>query len=359
MRDSPFVTAWLRLAFTHKVGPRTFSKLIKKFKSPITALDNISDIKRRYKLELKPPSVSEIEDCILKCHDFGGEIILSCDDLYPDLLKEIEGFPPLLFVKGNTQLLSKNKISIVGTRNSSINGEKITKKIASELGKNGLVIVSGLARGIDAVAHYSSLETGTIGVIASGINCIYPKENEKLQHLLYEKGLVISENQMDVLPISKNFPRRNRIISGISNGVLVTEAMQNSGTMITANYALEQGRDVFAIPGSPMDPRAYGTNSLIKNGAILVRDAEDILSELQFIQRNNIGLDKYFAVCTDDAKIPLSSQEKLLSKLSIAPTDIEELFNNFQISVSEFNQILIELEMMGKIVRRGNKLSLT
>ncbi len=353
MRDDSFVTAWLRLAFTTKVGPKTFEKLLKKFNNPISVLENLIEIKRRYKLDLSPPAVSEVEDSISKCYTFGGDIILSCDDLYPAILKEIEGYPAVLFAKGNTQLLKRNKISIVGTRNSSINGEKITKKIASDLGKNGFVIVSGLARGIDAAAHYGSLETGTIGVIASGINCVYPKENTQLQHTLYEKGLVISENQMDALPISKNFPRRNRIISGISSCVLVTEAMQRSGTMITADYALEQGRDVFAVPGSPTDPRAYGTNLLIKTGAVLVRDAQDILCEMNVhsdavTEKQQKSLEEYF----EDGSI----ESKVIEKLSNVPIDIEEVFNSLKISVQEFNKTLIELEITGKIVRQGNKL---
>jgi DNA processing protein len=353
MHDNNFVTAWLRLAFTPKVGSKTFEKLLKKFGNPILVLENLTEIKRRYKLDLTPPALAEVEDSIAKCYAFGGEIILACDDVsYPMILKEIEGYPPVLFAKGNTQLLKRNKIAIVGTRNSSINGENITRKIASDLGKNGLVVVSGLARGIDAAAHYGSLESGTIGVVASGINCIYPKENTQLQNLLYEKGLVISENQMDALPVSKNFPRRNRIISGISTGVLVIEAMQRSGTMITADYALEQGRDVFAVPGSPTDPRAYGTNLLIKTGAVLVRDAQDILCEMNIatsqIKSKEEPLEQYF---TDN-----SSEQSIIGKLSNVPTDIEEVFSNSRMSLQDFNKTVIDLEITGKIIRQGNKL---
>lgn len=348
MRNSNFLTAWVRLAFTPKVGPRTFEKLLKKFQSPIIVLENAADIKRRYKLELLPPSVSEIEDKIHKCNQFGAEILLSCENQYPELLRETEGHPPLLFAKGNLDLLNSQRFAIVGTRNSSINGEKITKQIANDIGKNGIVIVSGLARGIDAAAHYGSLETGTIGVIASGINCFYPRENEKLQNMLYEKGLVLSETMIDAMPISKNFPRRNRIISGLSVGVLVVEAMKDSGTMITANYALEQGREVFAVPGFPTDSRSFGTNFLIKNGAILVRDANDILNEIAY-EKRSIGLESYLAEPSDN------SDHIILSKLSNTPVDIEELLSSLSISLSELHQILIELEISGKIARQGNK----
>ena len=359
-RDN-FLIDWIRLAFTPKVGPKTFDKLIKYFKQPINVLDNIIEVKRRYKLDLEPPSKNEIEDIIKKCYDFGGKIILSIDEEYPVLLKETEGYPQVLFAKGNLDLLQKQKIAIVGTRNSSINGEKIAKHISSELGQNGIVIVSGLARGIDAAAHNASLDTGTIGVIAGGLDCIYPKENEKLQKLLYDKGLVITENIMGNIPVAKNFPRRNRIISGISNGILIVEAMERSGTMITANYALEQGRDVFAVPGSPLDSRAYGTNLLIKNGAILTRNADDILNELGYMFRYSNESKDSIADDSDDEDFSIENKtlsHLLLTKLSIIPIDIDELFQILGCATSEFNQALTELEILGKVIRIGNKIAL-
>ncbi len=356
MYNNAFITAWIRLAFTPKVGPKTFEKLIKKFKNPAKVLEQTFEVKRRYKLELEPPTIAEIEDVIDKCYHFGGEIILSCDtNNYPELLKETEGFPPVLFAKGNLELLKRPKIAIIGTRNASINGEKITRKIASDLGTNGIVIVSGLARGIDSAAHQSSLETGTIAVIANDINRFCPPENEQLQKALFEKGLVISETPIDSLPVQKNFPRRNRIISGMSSGVLVTEAMRNSGTMITANYALEQGREVFAVPGSPTDPRSYGTNLLIKNGAILVRDAEDIISEFnpttKPLPKSPTGLEEYLV---DDKNASLESQ--ILQKLNNVPIELDELFDALDMPVQEFNKTIIELELIGKVSRKGNKI---
>jgi DNA processing protein len=351
MNREAFLTAWLTLAFTNKVGSKTFEKLLKQFKTPSAVLENIAEVKRRFKLELEPPSKAEIEDLIAKCYNFQGEIILPIDDIYPDLLREIEGYPQVLFAKGKIELLNSQKIAIVGTRNSSANGERITRKIAYELGKNGIVVVSGLARGIDAAAHEASLEGGTIAVVAGGIDVIYPRENDKLQKMLYEKGLVISENVMGTVATSSNFPRRNRIISGMSKGVLIVEAMEKSGTMITANYALEQGRDVFAVPGSPLDQRAFGTNLLIKNGAILTRDASDILGELGYETAAREEESKRF-------EEPSSINEKILIKLSNVPTDIDDLFNIVNISTSEFNRALTELEILGKITRQGNKISL-
>lgn len=360
MYDNAFITAWIRLAFTPKVGPKTFEKLIKQFKTPATVLEKTFEVKRRYNLELELPAISEIEDVIDKCYHFGGEIILSCDtNNYPELLKETEGFPPVLFAKGNLDLLKRPKIAIIGTRNASINGEKITRKIASDLGTNGIVIVSGLARGIDSAAHQSSLETGTIAVIANGINRFYPPENEQLQKALFEKGLVISETPMDSLPVQKNFPRRNRIISGMSSGVLVTEAMRNSGTMITANYALEQGREVFAVPGSPADPRSYGTNLLIKNGAVLVTDAKDIIAEFNPTPLPKLKLQESLEEYLVEEEQANSLESQILQKLNNVPIDLEELFANLQVSVQEFNKTVVELELSGKIVRKGNKIFTT
>jgi DNA processing protein len=351
MTRETLVADWVRLAFTNKVGPRTFEKLLKQFKTPGSVLENISEVKRRFKLELEPPSKQEIEDLIARCYNFQAEIILPIDEKYPALLKETEGHPQVLFAKGNIDLLDRQKIAIVGTRNSSANGERITRKIAYELGKNGIVVVSGLAKGIDTAAHESSLEGGTIGVVAGGIDVIYPRENDKLQRMLYERGLVISENMMGTIATSSNFPRRNRIISGISKGVLIVEAIEKSGTMITANYALEQGRDVFAVPGSPLDQRAFGTNFLIKNGAILTRDASDILNELGYeqpVKKEEI----------EEIHQPSSINEEILIKLGPVATDIEELFDIVKIPTSDFNRALTELEILGKIIRKGNKISL-
>lgn len=354
--NNDFLVAWMRLAFTPKVGPRTFGKLLERFNSPQAVLANTDEVKRLYNLHLAPPSQPEIEDAIAKCYAFGAQILLPSHDDYPQLLKQTTGYPPVLFVRGNAKLLNMKTLSVVGTRNSSLNGEKIARKIVKELSGTGLVIASGLARGIDSIVHQEALATGTIGVVAGGINCIYPKENAKLQNTLYEKGLVITENMFDVLPTAQNFPRRNRIISGIAAGVLIIEATQKSGTMITANYALEQGRDVFAVPGSPLDPRAYGTNFLIKNGAILVRDAKDVMAELALPPlADSLGEEQK---SHDDANEQQPLGAKVLLKLSTLPIDSDELFYSLQISAGEFNQILTELEILGKIKREGRKVSL-
>lgn len=365
MHSSEFLTAWIRLAFTPQIGPRIFFKLLKRFKTPIAALENLTEIKQRYGLFLTPQSKTEVEDLITRTNNIGAEILLSIDDAYPRLLLEIDSYPPVLFARGNLELLCSPTIAIVGTRDSSLVGEKLTTQIASDLGKNGVVVVSGLAKGIDAAAHNGSLETGTVGVIAGGIDSVYPRENIKLYEALYEKGLVLTENQIGTSPLSKNFPRRNRIISGLSIGVLVVEAMQRSGTMITANYALEQGREVFAIPGSPMDPRSYGTNMLIKNGAVLVQTASDILNEIktdEFKTRND-DLTGFFGEVDDDndddSEYNMKSlEERLLLKMSNVPISIDELLVNLKASASEFANLIVNLELSGKIIRKSDKISL-
>src|SRR4029077_8975860 len=200
---------------------------------------------------------------------------------YPPALAVIDDAPPLLSVVGDAQLLQRRAIAVVGARNASANGRRFARDIAGELGRNGFLVVSGLARGIDATAHQGALETGTLAVVAGGIDVVYPEENRALHEAIAERGVLIAELPVGTEPQARHFPRRNRIISGYSHGVLVVEAALRSGSLITARFALEQGRDVFAVPGSPLDPRCRGANDLIRNGAILCETIDDIMRELQ------------------------------------------------------------------------------
>jgi len=210
---------------------------------------------------------------------YGAKIVYYKENIYPESLKQIHDFPPIITILGNKELLlSENKISIVGSRNSSINSSRFSYKIAKEFGESGFSVVSGLARGVDAQAHMGSIDSGTIGVIAGGIDNIYPLENKKLYEYMRERGLIISENAFGVVPQAKNFPQRNRIVSGLSKALVVVEASLKSGSLITANFALEQGREVFSVPGFPMDPRYSGTNALIKQGAYLFERSDDVLN---------------------------------------------------------------------------------
>ena len=188
--------------------------------------------------------------------------------------------PPILFFKGNLDLLKKDGIGIVGTRNSSANGCAITRKISAQIGEAGFVTISGLARGVDTEAHKATLETGTIAVVAGGLDSVYPPENEKLFKQIEQQGLLLTENPIGTQPQARHFPQRNRIIAGLCVGLLVVEAAKRSGSLITAEYAAKEGREVFAVPGSPLDPRCSGTNYLIKNGACLVEGIDDIVENL-------------------------------------------------------------------------------
>jgi DNA processing protein len=270
----------------------------------------------------------------------------------------------VLFYKGNLNLLQSPQIAIVGTRNSSAAGLSITKKIAADLGASGFVITSGLARGIDTEAHKATLKTGTIAVVAGGLDVVYPPENKKLYDQIAESGLIIGENPIGTEPLARHFPQRNRIIAGLAKGVLVVEAAKKSGSMITADYALREGREVFAVPGSPLDPRASGTNYLIKNGAVLVEDASDIIDNLgKGLSPKLLDLREeepdFFEFDNTPQKPESANSNDFINFLSQTPVTPDELALRSGASISIINQTLLELEMDGKIERHiGGKVCL-
>lgn len=347
-----FRQAYMRLARTKNIGSRTFMDLINLFGDPQTAIDNLPEMMRRSgsRNQIIIPSKNQIEREIEETYKFNAEIILLCDDNYSKLLQEINDPPPMLIVKGNIKLMqSDNIVGIVGARNASANGCSITKTLANDMNKYGYVVVSGLARGIDSSAHAAcinnKLNVGTIGVIAGGIDSIYPKENGWLYELMYEKGLVITEYAIGQSPMAKYFPQRNRIIAGISSGVIVIEAAIKSGTLITARLALEYGREVFAIPGSPMDPRCHGTNGLIKDGAILIESAEDVVKEFKSAMKyNKIDKDNGNYESEYDAVNPNNFKNK---KFGIKNKKFNKsLYNSSNMSDSskgEFNEYMLDI----------------
>ena len=257
---------WLRLIRTPSVGPRLFIDLIERFGSPTTAIDALPEIARRAKgkRRLAAPPIADIEAELAHLQVTGGRMIALCEPEYPEPLAAIADPPPVLFVRGDTALLHRPILAIVGARNASSNGRRFAEEIARDLGEAGYVVVSGLARGVDGAAHRGALHTGTIAAVAGGIDVVYPPEHEDLQRQIAETGAVVSEQPVGTQPTARHFPARNRLISGLSAGVLVVEAAQKSGSLITARLALEQGREVFAVPGSPRDPRCRGTNDLIR-----------------------------------------------------------------------------------------------
>jgi DNA processing protein len=272
---------WLRLARTDGVGPMTFRGLINRFGGARAALEALPALSARRGRPITLPPEGEIEAEFRMADRLGARLVGYGEADYPRLLREIDAPPPVLAIKGNPDCLIRPAIGIVGSRNASALGRKIAGTLASDLAAAGYAIVSGLARGIDAEAHRASLATGTIGVLAGGLDRPYPPEHADLAEAICEQGLIVSERPFGLAPRGRDFPRRNRVISGLSLGVIVVEAARRSGSLITARMANEQGREVFAVPGSPMDPRAEGTNDLIREGAMLIANARDVIAALQ------------------------------------------------------------------------------
>ena len=251
--------ARIRLSRTENVGPITFKQLLQQFGSAAEAIKALPTLAKRggRRRPLSVPAPSVIEREIADNEDYGAELLVYGDGTYPRQLEAIEDAPPILSILGNAHLLSERSVAIVGARNASLNGRRLAQKMAQELGEAGYVVTSGLARGIDGFAHTGALQTGTIAVIAGGIDVIYPNEHADLYRQIAEAGVIVAESPIGTTPQARHFPSRNRIISGLSLGVLVVEAAKRSGSLITARRALDQGREVFAIPGSPLDSRAW------------------------------------------------------------------------------------------------------
>ncbi len=274
--------AWLRLARTQNVGPVTFSQLLSRFGSASAALAELLRLAHRGGAkELRTPSDADAKREIDALDKLGGHILASIEPEFPQGLAALDAPPPLITVLGHVTLLRRDMVAIVGARNASALGRKLAERIAVDLGEAGLVVSSGLARGIDTAAHEGSLANGTCAVLAGGIDIIYPPENAALYDRIKAEGVIVSEMPPGMAPQARHFPRRNRIISGLSRGVVIVEAAEGSGSLITANYALEQGREIFAVPGSPLDPRAKGTNRLIREGATLTESAADVIAGLR------------------------------------------------------------------------------
>ncbi len=353
---------WIRLTAVENVGPSTFRHLLQRFGSATEALKAVPDLAGRGgKSAVSIPSV-EFAEKQLKLAEKHKALILTWDDSeYPSALKVIDTAPPLLYLKGQTRLLFKHSFAIVGSRNASLNAINFTRNISADLGRGGLNIVSGLAIGIDAAAHEGALETGTIAVLGGGLDIAYPKENAALQAQIEEQGLLISEFHFGTAPASHHFPRRNRIIAALSKGVLVVEARRQSGSMITVNYANEFGRDIFAVPGSPADPRAEGPNQLIVDGAYVVRNALDILQNLpQVIDSvDEFNPRDYFPKPGPEVRGFAEMQAKIVGLLSATPIDVDDIIRHTKLSPAYVWGVILELELSGKVERHaGNKVSL-
>ena len=355
---------WLRLIRCENVGPATFRDLCNHFGSAQKALQALPTLSRRggAKKPIQIALMADIEAEWQQIHQAGARLVALGEADYPHDLSFIHAPPPLLTIAGDGQWANKTTLSIVGSRNCSASGLKLTDSLSRELGRHNITVASGLARGIDTAAHKAALPTGTIAVVAGGLNRIYPKENIDLAHAIARQGLLISEMPWNWQARAQDFPRRNRIISGLAAGTLVVEAAKRSGSLITARYALEQGREVFAIPGSPLDPRSSGTNQLIKQGACLVCDVDDILAAL--IHRLP-PLDEPAPLLREtapehedvdfDDDMPLASRDRFIQSLSPTPVAIDELVRLSGLRPSQAQVILLELDLAGRLERHGNQ----
>jgi len=358
--DADDKVARLRLIRSENIGPVTYAQLLARFGSAAAALAAIPELAARgggRVPRLAPRETAERE--IERVRALGAQHLFRGQGLYPPLLAEVEGAPAALIVKGDLQLLDKPGVAMVGARNASAAACRFARSLAQNLGSAAIVIVSGLARGIDTAAHDGSIATGTIAVIAGGIDVPYPPENEERQRIIGERGLLVAEQPPGLEPRARHFPYRNRIIAGLAQGTIVIEAAPNSGSLITARYAGEYGRDVMAVPGSPLDPRAQGCNQLIREGAILVQNAEDVLETLRPFQLRTLAQERldYATPAADD---PSDRERRAITDLlSPTPVPVDELIRQSGLSPAIVQTILLELELGGRLERHaGGKASL-
>ncbi|MBI3419508.1 MAG: DNA-protecting protein DprA [Proteobacteria bacterium] len=349
---------WLRLFRSEHVGPITFYRLIERFGSAANAIDALPSLAKRggQKNPIKLATRESAEKELKAVNDAGGIMIARCEPDYPPLLAAVEDAPPVISVLGRRELLKKTRaLAVVGSRNASLNGRQFAEKLARDCGQAGFTVVSGLARGIDAAAHRGGLATGTIAVLGCCISIVYPEENKKLYEEIAEQGVIISECPFGTPPSAHQFPKRNRIISGLSEGVAVVEAVQQSGSLITARLALEQGREVFAVPGSPLDPRSAGSNNLLRQGATLVENAQDVLNELQ-----GVGISRFTepqapvngAAATASEDDVATARDKLLQTLGPSPLRLDDVIRDLNLPTSAVLAALLELELAGKAQRQ-------
>ena len=355
---------WLRLIRSDNVGPRTFRGLVAHCGGVRAALAALPDLAKRGGAA-RPIRVCPIEDAERELSAVvarGMRLIAEVEPDYPMRLRMIDDAPPLLAVRGDPVVLGRPMIAIVGARNASAAGLRIAERLAHDLGEAGLVVVSGLARGIDAAAHQASLGSGTVAVLAGGHDHIYPPENVALAEAILPQGALISEMPLGWEPRAKDFPRRNRLISGCAAGVVVIEAARRSGSLITARMALEQGREVFAVPGSPLDPRAEGSNGLLKQGAILVTEAADVVHVLTPI----LGGDPATFRAEEPGAEPLTPssvegdlRQRIVALLGPTPVAIDDIIRFSGGSASAVRVVLLELELADRLIRhRGGLVSL-
>jgi len=355
---------WLRLARTQNVGPVTFAQLVARFGSAKAALEELPRLSRRGGGEaIAPVPIAAAEEELQRVAGFGGRMVASIEPDFPRALAALDPPPPIVAMAGHVTLFARETVAIVGARNASALGRRFAAQLARDLGSAGFVVVSGLARGIDAAAHEAALASGTCAVIAGGIDVIYPPENADLYERIRSEGALVSEMPFGERPQARHFPRRNRLISGLSRGVVVVEAAEGSGSLITARFALEQNREVFAVPGSPLDPRAKGTNRLIREGATLVDSAEDVVAILKPMLGGDFdeperGVDR----APPEGQMLEAEADRIRGlieeALGPAPLEVDELIRLCRAPAAVVLTVLLEMELAGRAARHsGNRVS--
>ena len=354
---------WLRLIRSQNIGPRTFRALLNHCGGARAALEALPALARRGGGTSVPKicSRAEAEREIEIAEECGAHFVALGEADYPRRLQAIDDAPPLLAVRGNRAALALPTVAVVGSRNASAAGLKLTERIARGLSEAGFAVVSGLARGIDAAAHRASLDnSGTIAVLAGGLDRLYPPEHAELAEDILTAGVLLTEMPFGWEPRARDFPRRNRLISGLALGVVIVEAAKRSGSLITARLALEQGREVFAVPGSPLDPRAEGTNGLLKQGATPVTEAADIISVLQPIMGTDFPVREAEQISggglAEDAEPAADERTRVLDLLSPAPVSVDDLVRLSKTSPRTVRIVLLELEIAGRLERHGGGL---
>jgi DNA processing protein len=363
---------WLRLRRTETIGPISFYAMLRRFGSARAALEALPRLARRdaHGRTVTAVTRAAAEAELTEIARAGGRLICWGEPAYPSALAAVEDAPPILTVLGHLEWLARPMVAVVGARNASANGRRIARDLAGALGRAGLVVISGLARGIDAEAHLGAIATGTVAVQAGGVDIVYPAENHGLYEAIARQGAIVAELPLGSEPQARHFPRRNRIISGMALGVVVVEAAAHSGSLITARFALEQGREIFAVPGSPLDPRCRGSNDLLRRGATLAETVEDVVSQLAPLSRLETPLDRAPAVPT--ANLPIASiggsvepaaddagLDLVLGLLGPTPVPVDELVRQCQLSAAAVATLVLELELAGRVERHpGNLVSL-
>ena len=357
---------WLRLIRSENIGSKTFFRLLGHFGSVEAALAGVPGLaarggrKKTIRLAAQETAAAEIE----ALDRLGAWPIAWCEPDYPEFLAAIPDPPPVIAVAGALDVLHRRGVAIVGARNASAAGRRFARQLAADLGEAGFAVVSGLARGIDTAAHDGSLATGTVAVMAGGLDSVYPPENSALFDDIVGRGAAVSEQPPGTVPTAGHFPPRNRLISGLALGVVVVEAASRSGSLITARMALEQGREVFAVPGSPLDPRARGPNELIRGGATLIQSAADVIESLSgpFAPRKPhpaaLRLDDDMADTTDKSELA-EARRVIGEQLGATPVTVDELVRECQLPAKVVLTVLLEFELAGKVERHpGNRVSL-